>query len=239
MLPAGLILLGLLWAPALPAGADPLPFTAVLTAMQARLADTVDYQCRLETWSTNGDSSRRVVLAYAFRRPAKVRMEVLEGPYAGALLIYDRERDPDQVRALAGNPLMAFLQRMLYGEYFAVDHKWVVDLRGGGIHESHWPHFVAERRKDLQAGHSRFLGEALVDGRKAYHYRLVADSQSGAPTFHMEDVWVDAVSFFPVQYRQYDASGRLVRWARVTGLQFNTGIGLGWFRDFQPPADGQ
>jgi outer membrane lipoprotein-sorting protein len=207
--------------------------------MQARLADTADYQCRLETWSTNGETSRRVVLAYAFRRPAKVRMEVLEGPYAGSLLIYDRERDPDRLRAVAGNPVLAFLQRMFHGESFAVDHPWVVDLRGGGIHESHWPHFVAERRAYLQAGRSTFRGETVVDGRKAYHYRLVADPGGGTPSFHKEDVWVDAASFFPVQYRQYDASGRLVRWARVTGLQFNTGIGLRWFHDFQPQADGE
>lgn len=226
-----------LLAGALPARAAAPSFADLLDGMQARLAGIVDYQCRLETWSAKGEEEQAVVLAYAYRRPANVRMEVLEGPYAGSLLLYDGENDPGRVRVLAGNPLMAFLQRMLYGEYFAVDHRWVVDRRGGGIHESHWPHFVAAHRAFLKTGRSRYLGEAIVDGRTAHRYRLTAGDAAPRPSFQREDVWVDAASYFPVRYRQYDASGRLVRRARVTGLRFNTGITRAWFRDFRPQAD--
>jgi outer membrane lipoprotein-sorting protein len=237
ILRAAVGVLALVWTAAGGAEAGAPGFADILSAMEARLADTVDYQCRLETWSSNGEQVQEVVVAYAYRRPARIRMEVLEGPYAGSLLLYDRERDPHRVRVLAGNPVLAFLQRMLYGEFFAVDHRWVVDRRGGGIHQSHWPHFIAEHRHYLVAGRSRYLGEAMLDGRKTYGYRLVAASPVSPRAIQREDVWVDAVSFFPVQYRQYDASGKLLRRARISELRFNTGIDPAWFREFHPSAE--
>jgi outer membrane lipoprotein-sorting protein len=216
------------------AWAEPLRFASVVAGMQVNLAETVDYQCRLETWSSDGGQEQLVILAYAFRRPDKIRMEVLEGPYEGSLLIYNREIDPNRVRVRAGHPLMAFLQRLVYGEYFALNHQWVVDKRGNGIHESHWPYYAAQRRKYVASGRSRFIGAAVIDGRPAYHFRLEADGAETRWGFHREDVWVDAASYFPVQLHQYDASGRLVRRARATALRFNTGIDLNWFRDFEP-----
>lgn len=219
------------------ARAEPPSFMAVLNGMQARLAGTVDYQCRLATWSTNGNQEQAVVLAYAFHMPNKIRMEVIEGPYAGSLLIYNQDADPLRVRVRAGNPIMAFLQRLMYGEYFTVDHQWVVDRRGNGVHESHWPRYVTEHLKYLSSGRSRFLGYALIDGRRTYRFRLEVDAAETQGGFHREDFWVDATTYFPLQLHQYDASGRLVRKTRATGLTLNSGIGLDWFRDFEPSGD--
>jgi outer membrane lipoprotein-sorting protein len=218
------------------AQADPPSFAAVLDRMQARWAATMDYQCRFETQSSRGEAIRDVVLAYYYRRPAQIRMEVLEGPYAGSLLIYNRAVAPRQVRVLAGNALVAFLQRMLYGEFFAVDHEWVVDLRGNGIHESDWAHFITEHRKYVRDGTSRLLGEEALDGRRTYRYRLVSKSPATASSITEEQVWVDAESYFPVQYFQYDAAGQLVRKARVSDLKFNTGIDAHLFVDFHPES---
>jgi len=214
--------------------AAPPSFAAVLAGMQARWAVTTDYQCRFETWSSNGDATRDVVLAYFYRRPGQIRMEVLEGPYTGSLLLYNRAVAPRQVRVLAGNPLVAFLQRMLYGEVFAVDHKWVVDLRGSGIHESDWDHFIADHQHYVLAGTTRFLGEEMFDGRTTYRYQLKFDSARPTTSITEEEVWVDAESFFPVQYFQYDAAGRLVRKARVRDLKFDTGIDAQLFIEFHP-----
>jgi outer membrane lipoprotein-sorting protein len=225
----------LLWTA--PAGAGGPSFAAILAGMQDRWSATVDYQCRFETQSSNGEQSRDVVLAYFYRRPAQIRMEVLEGPYAGSLLLYNQEIDPQKVRVLAGNPLVAFLQRMLYGEFFAVDHKWVVDLRGNGIHESDWAYFIAAHQKYLNMGTSRFLGEEVFNGRITYRYLLKSDLPDASMSIKEEEVWVDAQSFFPVQYFQYDASGRLVRKALVTELKFNTGIEANLFVDFHPEDD--
>lgn len=232
---SGVCLLGwMLLAAALPARAEVPDYAAVLAGMQEQLERTVDYHCRFETWSAEGQRTRAVVLAYTYRQPASVRMEVLEGPYAGSLLLYNRETDPRRVRVMAGNPLLAVLQRMLYGEFFAVDHEWMVDLRGNGIHESHWPHLLAVHRKVLQEGTSRFLGEEQLDGRRTLRYRLVSHLADAPRAISAEEVWVDADSYFPVRFLQYDASGRLVREAKATGLKFNTGIDEEWFKEFQP-----
>jgi outer membrane lipoprotein-sorting protein len=222
---------------AVAAQAEPPSFAAVLNGMQERWAATMDYQCRFETLSSNGETTRDVVLAYFYRRPAQIRMEVLEGPYAGSLLIYNRAVAPRQVRVLAGNALVAFLQRMLYGEFFAVDHEWLVDLRGNGIHESDWAHFIAEHRKYVLDGTARLLGEEILDGRRTYRYRLVSKSPPKAFSITEEQVWVDAETFFPIQYFQYDAAGQLVRKARVSDLKFNTGINAHLFVDFHPDSE--
>jgi outer membrane lipoprotein-sorting protein len=228
---------GMLLLQAVPAVAEPPRFAAVLAGMKAKLAATSDYQCRFETQSTNGDQTRDVVLAYYYRQPAQIRMEVLEGPYPGSLLIYNGETDAGRVRVLAGNRLVAFLQRMLYGEYFAVDHEWVVDLRGNGIHESGWPHFIRTHEAYLSMGTSRFVREEILDGRVAYVYRLVSDAPKKTMAVKSEDLWVDAETFFPVRYFQYDEAGHLVRKAIVTELRFNTGISERLFTEFYPEKD--
>jgi len=217
---------------AVPAKGQPPGFASVLAGMQKQVAATTDYQCRFETQSSDGHQSRDVILAYYYRRPAKIRMEVLEGPYSGSLLIYNRAIDPQRVRVLAGNPLVAFLQRMLYGEFFAVDHEWVVDLRGSGIHESDWPHFIAEHEKYLQMGTSLFLGEEMLNGKKTYRYRLISDFPEKTMSIKEEDVWVDADTYFPVKYFQYDAAGLLIRKAVTTELRFNAGLSERLFLEF-------
>jgi len=222
---------------AVPAKGQSPDFSSVIAGMRDRLAAITDYRCRFETQSSNGDQSRDVVLAYFYRRPGQIRMEVLEGPYAGSLLIYNRALDPQKVRVLAGNPLVAFLQRMLYGEFFAVDHEWVVDLRGNGIHESDWTYFITEHEKYLHLGTCLFLEEEILNGRKTYHYKLISHAPEKTMSIKEEDVWVDAETYFPVQYFQYDPSGVMLRKAVVTDLQFNTGINEKMFVDFHPGGE--
>ena len=178
---------GMLLLQAVPAAAEPPRFAVVLAGMKAKLAAISDYQCRFETQSTNGAQTRNVVLAYYYRQPAQIRMEVLEGPYPGSLLIYNGETDAGRVRVLAGNRLVAFLQRMLYGEYFAVDHEWVVDLRGNGIHESGWPHFIRTHEAYLSMGTSRFVREEILDGRVAHATTATATAAPTRRTLHGND----------------------------------------------------
>ena len=222
---------------AVPAKGQPPSFESVLAGMQKQVAATTDYQCRFETQSSNGDQSRDVVLAYFYRRPAKIRMEVLEGPYSGSLLIYNRAIDPQRVRVRAGNRLVAFLQRMLYGDFFAVDHEWVVDLRGNGIHESDWVHFIAEHEKYIHMGTSLFLGEEILNGRKSYRYRLISKFPEKTQSIKEEEVWVDAETYFPVKYFQYDSSGLMIRKAIITDLKFDSGIDETLFIDFDPDGE--
>jgi outer membrane lipoprotein-sorting protein len=235
---AALCLLGgLLVLYAAPVAAEPPSFASVLAGMKEKMAATNDYQCRFETQSSNGDETRDVVVNYFYRRPARIRMEVLEGPYSGSLLIYDGEKEAEKVRVLAGNSLVAFLQRMIYGEYFAVDHEWVVDLRGNGIHESDWSHFIRTHEAYLSMGTSQFVREEILDGRVAYVFQLVSGSPEKTMAVKREDLWVDAESFFPVRYLQYDDAGRLIRKAIVTKLRFNTGISERLFMEFYPEMD--
>ena len=224
--------------PAAPAaGGTPPNFASVLAGMKAKMAAIKDYQCRFETQSSNGDQTRDVVLAYFYQRPERIRMEVMEGPYSGSLLIYNAEMDAGKVRVLAGNRLLAILQRMIYGEYFAVDHKWVVDLRGNGIHESGWPYFIRTHEAYLGNGTCRFVREEVLEDRLTYVFQLVSHSPEKTMSVKAEDLWVDAESLFPIKYFQYDSADRLIRKAIITKLRFNTGISERLFTEFYPGVD--
>jgi outer membrane lipoprotein-sorting protein len=216
------------------AGGQTISFVSILNKMRNRLEQTTDYQCRFRTYSTDGTKSREVLLAYYYRNPHQIRMEVLEGPYPGSILIYNRRIQPEQVRVIAGNRFTAFLQRMIYGEFFPLTDKWVLDLRGNGIHESDWLNFINEHERYLKFGSSRFIGEERLNGRKSYRFRLVSNHPEKTLSIKKEDVWVDAESYFPVQFIQYDPQGALARKTTITELRFNTGLDERLFVEFHP-----
>ena len=217
---------------AVPAFSQTLNFSSILKEMRFRLEQITDYKCRFRTFSTDGTETREVLLNYYYRAPYQIRMEVLEGPHPGSILIYNRQVQPEQVRVIAGNKFMAFMQRMLYGEFFELTHKWVLDLRGNDIHESDWQNFINEHEKYLGLGSSRFIGEETLNGRKTYLFKLISNAPDQTMSIKEEDVWVDAQTYFPVQFFQYDAEGRLARKTTITELWFNTGLKERLFLEF-------
>jgi outer membrane lipoprotein-sorting protein len=216
------------------AGDQSISFASILGKMRNRLEHTTDYQCRFRTFSTDGTKSREVLLAYYYRNPHQIRMEVLEGPYPGSILIYNRRIQPQQVRVIAGNKFTAFMQRMFYGEFFPLTDKWVLDLRGNGIHESDWLNFVNQHEKYLKYGSSRFIGEERLNGSTTYRFKLVSLRPDETMAIKQEEVWVDAKTYFPVQFIQYDTRGHLVRKTTITELQFNAGLDERLFVEFHP-----
>ncbi len=211
-------------------------FVFILKQMRNRIERINDYQCRFRTFSTDGTQSREVLLAYYYRNPSQIRMEVLEGPSPGSILIYNPRIQPEQVRVIAGNKFTAFMQRLFYGEFFPLNNEWVLDLRGNGIHESDWPNFIEEHEKYLSIGSSRFIGEEMLNGRKTYLFKLVSNNPDETMSIKEEDVWVDARHYFPVQFFQYDIQGRIARRTTITELKFDTGLDERMFIEFHPKA---
>ncbi len=222
---------------AAPATAQSPDFVSILDKMRERIGNVIDYQCRFRTFSTDGTQSREVLLAYYYRNPSQIRMEVLEGPSPGSILIYNRRLQPEQVRVIAGNKFTALMQRMFYGEFFPLNNKWVLDLRGNGIHESDWPNFIQEHEKYLSIGSSRFIGEETLNGRSTYLFKLVSNNPDETMSIKEEEVWVDARNYFPVQFFQYDTRGRIARRTTVTELRFNTGLDERLFVEFHPKLE--
>lgn len=218
--------------PAGPAYGQTPSFASVLKKMRTRFEQITDYQCRFRTFSTDGTQSREVLLAYYYRTPGQIRMEVLEGPDPGAILIYNRRVQPEKVRVMAGNRFMAFMQRMFYGEFFPLTNKWVVDLRGNGIHESDWRNFIIEHEKYLHFGSSRFVDMEMLNGYRTYFFKLISHNPDATMSIKQEDVWVDVEHYFPVQFFQYDSRGQLARKTTITELQFNTGLSERLFLEF-------
>jgi outer membrane lipoprotein-sorting protein len=216
---------------------QPPSFASILKAMRAQVAHLSDYQCRFRTYSTDGTESREVLLAYYYRKPFQIRMEVLEGPSPGSILIYNRQVEPEQVRVIAGSKVAAFFQRMIYGEFMPLNNEWILDLRGNGIHESDWLNYIDVHEKYLRIGSSRFLREEIFNGRKTYVYKLISNAPDQTMSIKEENVWIDSQTFFPVKFFQYDSQGRLARKTIVTELRFNIGLNERIFTEFYPEDD--
>lgn len=212
-------------------------FGSILKKMRKQIGQVIDYQCRFRTFSTDGMKSREVLLAYYYRNPSQIRMEVLEGPSPGSILIYNRQLRPEQVRVIAGNKFTAFMQRMFYGEFLPLNNEWVLDLRGNGIQESDWQNFIQEHEKYLRIGSSRFIGEKTLNGCKTYLYKLISNNPDETMSIKEEDVWVDTRHYFPVQFFQYDAQGHIARRTTITELRFNTGLDERLFVEFHPKLE--
>ena len=212
-------------------------FQSILKEMRYHVEGITDYQCRFRTYSTNGSESREVVLAYYYRKPNQIRMEILEGPNPGSILIYNRQVEPEQVRVISGNRFTALLQRMVYGEFLPLDNEWVLDLRGNGIHESDWLNFISEHEKYLRNGSSRFVRKEDLNGRITYLFKLISNAPDQTMSIKEEDVWIDSQTYFPVQFFQYDSDGQLARRTTITNLRFNIGLNERIFIEFHPDGN--
>lgn len=160
-----------------------------------------------------------------------IRMEVSAGIYPGTIMLYNPEVVRDKVRILVGNPALAVLQKIFFGEYFEL-HK-LVDLRGKGVHESDWDSFISDHLKLLHLGKSKFIGEEEVNGKTTLFYRLNSDDPAKTMSIKIEEVWIDKKTYFPIKYIHYDASGQVIRRSVFNNLEFNTDLQVDIFKKFK------
>ncbi len=163
-----------------------------------------------------------------------IRMEILTGIYPGTIMLYNPEVVKDKVKVRVGNPALAVLQKIFFGEYFEL-HR-MVDLRGNGVHESDWGSFIDEHQKFLHLIKSKFIGEEKMNGKTTFFYRLVSDNPAKTMSIKIEDVWIDKRTYFPVKYVHYDTLGRVIRRSAYNTLEFNAGLQADIFNDFKPDS---
>jgi hypothetical protein len=193
-----------------------------------------DYRCLFDSYTAGDKDSRHIVFGYYFKKPQMVRMEVIEGKYPDTIILYNPKHLQDKVKLRAGNPAVAILQRLLYGETFDLSHEWVSDLRGNGVHESDWSYFIREHRSVLHLGQSRFIAEEALNGKPALHFSLVSDFPERTAAVKQEELWVDKETSFPVRFIQYDRSGKIIRRSGFRNVEFDLNLNAKIFTDLQP-----
>jgi outer membrane lipoprotein-sorting protein len=206
------------------------PFDNTLKTMQQKFQSLKDYQCVFESYTARDEESREMVFSYFFKKPKMIRMEVLEGTYPGTVMLYNPQVMRDKVRVLVGNPALAVLQKIFFGEYFGLYSKWIIDLRGNGVHESDWGSFIDDHLKLLHLGKSKFIGEKEVNGRTTLFYRLDSHEPIKTMNIKTEEVWIDKKTYFPIKYIHYDASDQVIRRSVYHNLKFNTDLQMDLFK---------
>ena len=201
--------------------------------MQQKFQSLKDYHCIFESYTARGQESRGIVFSYFFKKPQMIRMEIVEGKYPGTVMLYNPEVVRDKVRVRVGNPVLAMLQKILFGEHFDLYSKWIIDLRGNGVHESDWGSFIDDHLKLLHLGKSKFIGEKEVDGKTTLFYRLDSDNPDKTMHIKTEEVWIDKKTYFPIKYIHYDISGQVIRRSVYRDLKFNTDIQVDIFKKFE------
>lgn len=190
---------------------EEIPFEEMLSLMKARFASIDGYQCVYDSYSALGEKELELIFSYQFKKPKKIRMEIIAGAYSKTVLIYDPERKKDQVRVRAGNEVIAYLQKLLYGEYLNVDDDWVTDMRGNGIHQSDWSWFIEQHMQFVHFTKTESVRKVDLNGRPALYYILVSDAPEKTLDIAKEEIWVDCRTAFPVKLIQYDSFGRMTR----------------------------
>ncbi len=199
--------------------------------MQQTFQSLKDYHCIFESYTARDKKSLKIVFSYFFKTPKMIRMEVLEGIYPGTIMLYNSEVVKDKVRVQVGNPALAVLQKIFFGEYFEL-HR-MVDLQGKGVHESDWGTFIGNHLKLLHLVKSKFIGEEKVNGKTTLFYRIDSDKPDKTMYIKTEEVWIDKKTYFPIKYIHYDTSGQVIRRSVYHNLEFNAGLHGDNFKKFR------
>jgi outer membrane lipoprotein-sorting protein len=207
-------------------------FNALLDSMQARFNSLQGYQCIYESYTANEDKSQTLVFRYYFKKPAQVRMEILEGSYPGTIMIYNPEISRDSVKVKAGGQTINLLKNIVYGEFFPVQDKKVIDLRGNTVSESDWGCFIHEHINFRTLGQGIYMGDQQINGYNTHYYLVYSDHPEITNSVKKEEIWVDTETLFPVRYIHYDRAGKILRRSEYRNLLINPALDAAMFREF-------
>ncbi len=187
---------------------------SIFYQMKGRFDQIRDYQCVVKSYTADEKNERNIIFKYYFKKPKFVRMEVIEGEHPGTILIYNPNLKPGKVCIKPGNFLANALIKLFGHNCLDLDHKWVCDLRGYGVHQSDWGWYIAEHLGMARILENNYtvsaLGHETVNGIETALFQINSMIPEITHSIRLEKIWVDESTFFPVKFEQYDTAGRLV-----------------------------
>jgi outer membrane lipoprotein-sorting protein len=212
------------------AGAD--FYSSTLPLMQAKFEAISDYRCLYHAYSAANGKSVHVTFRYYFQKPKQIRMETVTGRYPGTVLLYSAQHNPDKVKVRVGNPVVAVMQKALYGDYFHHRDDKVTDLGGFGVLESDWGWFVDIHRQMARFGRTEVKKQVMVDGRPALYYRLVSSNPEKTMSVAEEELWIDTATYAPLKFVEYDRHGTVIRKVEYQEMAVDVGLAEELFTRF-------
>lgn len=231
--PIHLILLFAAWvALSAPAVARADFYTSTLPMMQAKFESISDYRCLYRAYSAANGKTTDISFHYYFRKPKQIRMETVNGKYPGTVLLYNAQKKPDKVKVRVGNPLLAVMQKAIYGDYFHHRDRKVSDLGGFGVLESDWGWFIDIHREMASFGRTDFKQVVWLEGQCCLYYRLVSTNPDRTLSVASEEIWIDKETYAPVKFIEYDRYGSVIRKVEYKNMTIDVGLKNELFNDF-------
>ena len=216
-----LTLMAVICVPAI-AGAD--FYSATLPLMQAKFDAIRDYRCLYNAYSAANGKSTDVSFHYYFLKPKQIRMVTVNGRYPGTVLLYNAQNKPDKVKVRVGNPVVAVMQKAIYGDYFHHRDKKVTDLGGFGVLESDWGWFIDIHREMAPYGRTDLKKEVVFEGKQALYYRLISTHPEKTLSVAKEELWIDKSTYAPMLFIEYDRYGAVIRKVEYKDMVIDVGL---------------
>ena len=217
-----LVALWAVWSPPTIAGAD--FYSSTLPLMQAKFESIQDYRCLYNAYSAANGKSTDISFQYFFLKPKQIRMETVTGKYPGTILLYNSQNRPDQVKVRVGNPVMAVMQKAIYGDYFHYRDKKVTDMGGFGVLESDWGWFIDIHREMAPFGRTDVTKEVLFEGKPALYYELLSTHPEKTLSVAREELWIDKATYAPMKFIEYDRYGTVIRKVEYKDMALDVGL---------------
>ena len=140
---------------------------------------------------------------------------------------------PDQVKVRVGNPVIAVMQKAIYGDYFHHRDRKVTDLGGFGVLESDWGWFIDIHREMARFGRTELKKDVLYEGKPALYYRLVSTNPEKTLSVAREELWIDKATYAPMKFIEYDRYGTVIRKVEYKDMVVDVGLKGELFTHFE------
>jgi outer membrane lipoprotein-sorting protein len=187
----------------------------ILLKMKERFERIETYRCVFESFTAKGEKTKKVVSRYFFKAPKMVRMEIREGKYKGAVMLYK----PHKVRLKLGKGILSLISFS-----FKPGHDWVTDLRDYGLHQSDWGWYINRHIQMLKYSRGRFAGQEAAAGRKTDKYIIISKEPDHTSGVAKEMLWIDKKECIPVKYVQYNSVGKIIMSSLYKEIELNVDL---------------
>ncbi len=218
MLPA-LILVATLTSAASSVGVSSDPLDNAI----AHFGAVETYRVTIRSVHAGGEENIR----YYYKKLGFVRMEFVE-PHAGAVMIY--RPDTKRVRLWPWG-IGSFPELSLSPE-----NSIIRSLSGMRVDRSDVGTLFENIRILREQGSTRILGEETVSGHAVLHFIVTGAEGQSVADVHSSEVWLDAVSQFPVKVVSRDIRGGIIESVMMEGLEINVSLPDSYFDPRKPGA---
>ena len=202
----------------LPAFSQDSGVLPILENVKSKWKTIKDYHCNMQSLNRLGQEVDKKKLDFSFQRPHKIRMEVLDGPKKGSVIV--RTAD-GKIRAKKGGILGVIAVTLDESD------PRVTNLRGRKFYKADWGSVIAEWLLAVKKGWKmERLPDETYNNQKCYV--LTAHWKSPQSPITEDKIWVDQSTHLIVRRQQFEGQN-LVNEVVWWNLQINPNLDPGLF----------